>query len=452
MQRARGVFATAGIALTLVAARVGAQAVTLPTIRANKTPERELLTQMVTAMREPANQPSKLRTRDDTLQFKCAMGSIALTPYTSDEVKDAGRAGESAIAAERAFRSANKASVPAAANDTVGFGQVRRSGFARSLNAVATKPTIRMPDGLAEILDWIPPACVLQSDMTQDAVHDLVEPYRAAEKDKPKTARLDSLERVASANVVQRELRERRLFSVRSHDDAVAFWKQPSASALNIGAISGGGDQGATYVELASRFLKAVRFSFSTVMATGKDSAATTPAATTKPTDAAKIDTTASGSTITRFLNGGGLLNVAAAYPLVHLGKPNGAADFVGLLAPRGGVTLPVLGANHRDTTLMYDAGAEFVFKSIDDLGGLGVYFQTRVGFAGGSPTFMRLIGDADQHHTGYQTVTGGITIDDRFVVTLSRTVSGPRSLQQTGWQVGVSLSRSASSPATGSP
>jgi len=111
-----------------------------------------------------------------------------------------------------------------------------------------------------------------------------------------------------------------------------------------------------------------------------------------------------------------------------------------------------VLGANHRDTTLMYDAGAEFVFKSIDDLGGLGVYFQTRVGFAGGSPTFMRLIGDADQHHTGYQTVTGGITIDDRFVVTLSRTVSGPRSLQQTGWQVGVSLSRSASSPATGSP
>jgi hypothetical protein len=297
---------------------------------------------------------------------------------------------------------------------------------------------------LAEILDWIPDSCGSPPELTEDGVHQIVEPYREAETDNVKSARLDSLERVASANVVQRELRERRVRPIRSHDDAVEFWQQPSGSTLNLGAISGGGAQGATYTELGTRILHAFRFSFSAVIASGRDSIPS------KAGDATKEDSSANGATISRFLNGGGLLNVGVAYPLAHLGTPNGSGDFLGIFAPRFGGTLPVLGASARDTTLVYDVGTEFVFKSVDKLGGIGLYVQTRLAYAGGSPTFMRLIGDADHRHTGYQTVTAGFTVDDRFIISMSKTVSGPRSLQQTGWQVGVSLSRGPSSPAGG--
>ncbi len=446
MKRARGVLAVAGIALTLVAARLGAQAVTLPTIRSTKSAERDLLTQMVKAMQEGASQPSRLRTADDSLWFKCQLGQIALTSFTKRELALARGFGDSVVTATQLV--ADKLFPGKSVRDTAVERRVKNAGFARSMEKeIPARSSAPMPDGLAEVLDRIPAACPNLPELTQDGVHQIVESYREFEADNTKRARLDSLERVAGANVVQRELRERRIRPVRSHDDAVEFWQQPSGSTLNIGAISGGNEEGATYTELGSRILHAFRFSFSAVIASGKDSGS----AGAKPGDATKEDSSANGATISRFLNGGGLLNVGVAYPLVHLGKPNGSADFMGLFAPRFGGTLPVLGASGRDTTLVYDLGTEFMFKSIDQLGGIGLYFQTRLGYAGGSPTFMRLIGDGDNRHTGYQTVTAGFTVDDRFIISMSKTVSGPRSLQQTGWQVGVSLARSASSPAGGS-
>lgn len=445
MKRARGVLAVAGTALTLVAARAGAQAVTLPTIRTTKSPEMELLTQMLRAMREPANQPSRLKTADDTLLFKCQMGEIALTPFTKREIDRARGFGDSVSTATQLV-AANLSPTKKVPADSASARRVKNAGIVTSLKKIAPpKASALMPDGLADVLDWIPANCGIAPELTESGVHQIVEPYREFENDKSKGQRLDSLERVASANVVQRELRERSFRPVRSHDDAVEFWQQPSGSTLNIGAISGGNEQGATYTELGSRILHAFRFSFSAVIASGKDST------TSKVGDATKEDSSANGATISRFLNGGGLVNVGVAYPLAHLGTSNGSADFLGIFAPRFGGTLPVLGASGRDTTLVYDLGTEFMFKSLDKLGGLGLYFQTRLGYAGGSPTFMRLIGDGANRHTGYQTVTAGFTIDDRFIVSMSKTVSGPRSLQQTGWQVGVSLARGASSPAGGS-
>jgi hypothetical protein len=442
MKRARGVLAVAGFAVTL-GARVGAQAVTLPTIRTSKTPEMELLTQTVKAMQEAANQPSRLRTADDSLWFKCQLGQIALTPFTKRELTRARGFGDSVVTATQL--AADRLFPGKSVRDTAVERRVKNAGFVRSIkNEIPARPSVTMPDGLADVLDRIPVGCPNLPELTQDGVHQIVEPYREAEADNTKRARLDSLEQVASANVVQRELRERRIRPIRSHDDAVEFWQQPSGSTLNIGAISGGNNEGATYTELGSRILHAFRFSFSAVIASGKDSTSS------KPGDATKEDSSANGATISRFLNGGGLLNVGVAYPLAHLGTSTGSADFLGIFAPRFGGTLPVLGASGRDTTLVYDLGTEFMFKSLDKLGGLGLYFQTRLGYAGGSPTFMRLIGDGENRHTGYQTVTAGFTVDDRFIISMSKTVSGPRSLQQTGWQVGVSLARGASSPAGG--
>jgi len=432
---------------------VGAQAVTLPTIRASKTPEVTLLDQFIRAMQQPGNQPALVAEHPtDGTKYKCDLVALAITPYTRREVDRARAFAESAASLTGPQDSAKLRDLTTKAGLTPATAQrgtvSKRSLFAEFLTNV--KPTRKHanlpPDGLAEILEQAPASCNLFIELGQDDVHAIIAPYVEAETSSVERGRLDSLERVARANVIQRQLRDRNWSPARSHDEATAFWKQPGASSLNIGAISGGGDQGATYTELTSRFLHAVRVSFSAVIASGKDS---TPAARTGAGSgsaaSAKSDSGANGTAISRFLNGGGLLNVAAAYPLVHYGQSNGAADFLGIIAPRFGGTLPVLGASQRDTTLMYDAGSEFMFKSADAVGGVGIYFQTRIGYAGGSPNFMRLIGDGGRHRTGYQTVTGGISLDDRFLVTMSRTVSGPHSLQQTGWQIGVSLARGGS-------
>lgn len=445
------------VAALVLGTKIRAQAVILPTIRANKTPEVTLLNQMIRLMQQPESKPRRLVLHPgDTTKFGCDLGALALTPYTRREIEAARKNADSAIAFARARdfasyrRLTSRMMLPSVDRDSV--VQLRNSLIGDFLTThLSKRGSMRInPDGLAEILASVPVACGDLSESGQVDVRRIVRPYLADETDINKHQRLDSLERVGVANVIQRELRDRNWFAARSHDEATAFWRQPAASALNIGAISGGGDQGATYTELTSRFLHALRLSFNTVIASGKDSTLPSGGAST-PTkaDATKSDTGASGTAISRFLNGGGLLNVAAAYPVIHYGQSDGSADFLGVFAPRFGGTLPVLGASQRDTTLMYDAGGEFMFKSADAIGGVGLYFQTRIGWAGGSPSFMRLIGDGGRQRTGYQTVTGGIALDDRFLVTMSRTVSGPHSLQATGWQLGVSLARSAASPTT---
>jgi hypothetical protein len=274
--------------------------------------------------------------------------------------------------------------------------------------------------------------------------------YLDVETDVARSALLDTLGRVALANVIERELRERHWFPVQSHDQAMLFWKQPAASSLNIGAVSGSADQGATFTELTSRFLQPLRISINTVIASGKDStvqAQTTPGTST----AAPVDTGASATAISRFLNGGGLLNIAMSFPFVHYGLSNGAADFIGVIAPRVGGTLPVLGASARDTTMMYDAGPEFFFKSGDYIDGIGVFFQSRIALAGGTSRFMSLIGDANRSRTWYQTLSAGLSLDDKYLITLNRAVSGPHAIQR-GWQVGITLARAASASTVSSP
>jgi len=432
---------------TLAAGRAWAQTVTLPTIRATKTPEMALLEQMIAYLKTPNGKPKLAVDAKDTTRFACDLATLAITPYTRKELTTAQDAEtDSTKKRMELVDSAKKANVAIETLAPRRVSQKLNQVRATSLETVPRKRSdVNVPDGLAAILTAAPASCDLAHEVLEPTIHQIILAYTAVETNAAIKSHLDSLELVARANTIRRDLRERHWFPVKSHDDATAFWRQPSASSLNIGAISGSGDQGATFTELTSRFLHAARLSFNTVIASTKDSSAASASsskATTKP------DTATSSSTVSRFLNGGGLLNLAVAYPMVHFGEANGSADFLGVLAPRFGATLPVLGASQRDTTLMYDAGSEFMFKSADFVDGVGVFIQSRIGVAGGSPKFMGLIGDADKHRTGYQTVTGGISLDDRFLITLSRTVSGPHALQNTGWQIGVSLARSASTPA----
>lgn len=427
MNRSRAAWSL--IMLAAAAPRANAQAVTLPTIRASKTPEMTLLDQMIRTMQSPAGRPPSVKTATEIEQFNCALAKLALSPYSQPEVS-------SADAVAKADSAAGGSKEGARAT-ILGRFMPKKHGAEE------------LPDGLVDVLRGAPPNCDLTNAVSQSDVRHALDRYTRLETDRDAHARLDSLERVAAANVIRRDLRLRHWFPARSDDEAAAFWRQPAAASLNIGAISGSNNEGATFTELTSRFLHVFRMSFNTVIASGKHSAASTVA--TNPSTAAKTDSGPSASTISRFLNGGGLLNIATAYPIVHYGRSSGAADLLAVVAPRFGATLPVLGVSQRDTTLMYDLGTEVVFKSSDYSDGVGVFLQTRLGYAGGSPRFMRLIGDAGVRRTGYQTVTGGVSLDGRFLIALSRTVAGPHSLQGTGWQIGVSLARGGSSELGGS-
>ena len=465
------------LALLLAAGRLPGQSVTLPVIRSSKTPEMTLLDHTLKDVRTIVKDSGLTRTGKDTAKLdtlNCALARIALSPYSSEAIssaeayarKGSGRPTTAAVQAE-----ARDTLVVAQAGTPTGsllrlYGPRKRdtkdrADLVQGLRADprAKRQVAHVSPDVEEIIRGAPATCELGASPSQQDIQNIVSYYADVEQNAETKAELDSLEQVALANAIQRDLRDRRLVPVRSYDEAIAFWRQPSTSALNIGTISGAHDQGTTFTELSSWFLHAVRFSLSTVISTSKDSSGTgatgaTGAATTSksapgsvsraaeatPTQAA--DTGTSSSTIDRFLNGGGLLNVAAAYPLVHTGDDNGAIDFIALFAPRVGFTVPALGVTARDTTLMFDSGAEFSLKSLDDLGGIGVFAQTRLAMAGGSPKFMTLIGDPSHRKTGYQTISFGLSLDSKYLVTLNRTVSGPHTLM-TGWQIGVTMTRS---------
>lgn len=430
------------------AATASCQTVTLPIMRSGKSIEVTMLRHALLDVERDADSLAIIKggalSRDS---LRCDLAQLSLAPYTLKELREAldSAAVRTRAKSDTAATKAAPAPVTADERTRATRDTSARSLFGRELALLGRRrgrrPADETQQGLSELMQKAPDGCRLDVPPSESYVRVTVERYLDSEKDVERRARLDSLGRIALANVIQAKLRERHFVPVKTHDQALAFWKQSSSSTLNVGAIGGSGDLGTAFTELTSRFLHPVRLSINAVIAAAKDSA--TNASTTPSTTS---DTGKSESAIARFLNGGGLINLAAAWPWVHVGSASGAGDLIGLLSSRVGATLPVLGASARDTTLMYDAGADFFLKSADYADHIGVYVQSRAGFAGGSQRFMASIGEPDRKHTWYQTVSLGLSLDEKYLITFSRTVSGPHSLQ-TGWQIGTTLARSAALP-----
>jgi hypothetical protein len=274
----------------------------------------------------------------------------------------------------------------------------------------------------------------------------LLESLREEEADRERAGILDTLSMVARAAVVERKLRARVFAPVGSREQAMAFWRQPGFSTLNVGAVSGTSRSGAAFTELASPFLHAVRVSVNAVLSAEKEEGAAEGPADGQA-GAAQAEEPTSESTINRFVNGGGLLNVAFAWPAAHFNVPNGAFSAMVLAVPRFGATVPALGANQRDSTLLYDLGTEVHLKSVDMVDGVGVFFQTRLARAGGSGKFGELLGvERGRNHFEYATLSTGLFFGNRYLITASRTLLGPETLRELGWQVGVTAMRAPAS------
>jgi hypothetical protein len=274
-------------------------------------------------------------------------------------------------------------------------------------------------------------------DVDEYETGELLRRLRLQETDPQVRAQLDTLSMVARAVVIQRKLRTRRFFPVRSREQAIVFWRQPGFSTLNIGFVAGTGGQGVAYTELASPIMHFVRISVNTVLAAAEKDAEGPATAE----DEAGPDEAA----IMRFVNGGGLLNVAFSAPLFHLSLAEDKASILLLAHPRFGGTLPTLGASERDSTLVYDVGAELHLVTVDAAGAVGMFLMVRGGLAGGSGRFGDLLG-AETNHFGYTTLTAGLSLGNRYLINVGRTLLGPHSLQDRGWQLGLTALRGAAS------
>lgn len=276
---------------------------------------------------------------------------------------------------------------------------------------------------------------------------------------------LQTLQQVARLVVVRRKLRTRAFFPVRAHEQAREFWRQQGFSTLNIASFTSGGERGAAFTEFASPILHAVRLSLSGVLATGGSGTSTSGSGsgasggpTTTRGESQKGDKSpASEDALTRFVNGGGLVNAAGAWPVWHYvtrtaSEPNGAFAGTLLLTQRVGATLPrVDGAPRDSSTLMSDSGLEIHLRSTDfgvgAGGGVGAFAQLRLAYAAGSDRFGDQLGIANQADDfGYVSVTYGLFFAGRYLVTAGRIVAGPPTLRGLGWQIGLTAVRQGTS------
>jgi hypothetical protein len=279
----------------------------------------------------------------------------------------------------------------------------------------------------------------------------LVEPIKQIETDDLLRQRLDTLARTARLVVIERKLTHRWLMPVHSREQAAVFWQQQGASPLNIGSITGSGNSGASFTELASPLLHAVRLSVNTVVATAKESDASSAAsagtggsASRAPNGAAPAAASPPSETaVERFANGGGLLNLAFAWPALHYGTETGSFDYMVLLVPRIGATVPAVGGVARDSTLFADGGVELHLRSTDVVDGVGLFFQVRGATAGGTSKFGDLLGTTNgRDYFAYTNVAGGLLLGGKYLITGGRTLTGPKPLRKLGWQVGVTVVR----------
>lgn len=392
--------------VSTVPTMIAAQAVTLPSIRATgPTPEVALLQRMVAQIGRVYSDSSRTPLRS---QADAALNRLALSPVSEAEIE-----------------ALNDSDLSTAQKDSI----LRRY-----------YPDEREAQRFVEYQRHLASTRVADraDDVDEYETGELVRRLRVSERDPEIAAQLDTLAMVARAVVIQRKLRTRTIFPVRSREQALVFWRQPGFSTLNIGFVAGTGGQGVAYTELASPFLHFVRISVNTVLAATEEQA--------EASAAAQNDPGPDEAAMMRFVNGGGLVNIAFSTPLYHRSLAENKLSMMVLAHPRFGGTLPALGASERDSTLVYDAGAELHIVAVDQVGGVGMFMMVRSGVAGGSGRFGELLG-AENNHFAYTTLTAGLSLGNRYLINVGRTLQGPDALRDRGWQLGLTALRGPAGP-----
>ncbi len=309
-----------------------------------------------------------------------------------------------------------------------------------------TVTTARPPasdSGGCNVIDRMSGALRIRSEVTERETGAL--PTLMAEgRSEALRARLDSLGRVARLVVIERKLR-RGLVPVHSSEQARVFWRQRGLSPLNMGALTGNGSAGAAFTELAAPLLHAVRLSLNTVLSSSNKTAEkSTASASRTGAAAAETETTGDETELTRFLNGGGQLNIGASLPLLFTGRRDGAISLMVLAAPRVGATVGALGAFNQDKSAFVDPAVEIHIGSTDAVEHVGFFTQTRSGYASGGSKFGEALGVGAKSGFAYTNFAAGLIFGDRYLLTGGRTISGPAAMRNLGWQVGVTVIRGA--------
>ena len=263
-------------------------------------------------------------------------------------------------------------------------------------------------------------------------------------------AAMDTLTGAATAVIVRRKLLTRWLLPVRGREQAVTFWRQAGASPLNVGGISGSRKNGTVFTELSAPIVKALRMSVNVVLASEETEPETpaTPApsariAATQAVAAARADEEPAQKNLQRFLNGGGLLNIGLAAPLVNLLRDSDGNGALLLVTSRLAGNAPVLGATaDEDATLSVEFGTELHARLMDTESGAGVFARLGAAVAHGSSAYLRTIGITNGRPVGYATALLGFNFGTSYVVTVSKPIGGPKILRRSPVQVGLTLMR----------
>jgi hypothetical protein len=249
---------------------------------------------------------------------------------------------------------------------------------------------------------------------------------------------IDTLTRLAVALIIFRKFDERDgLFPVHSHAQAEVFWGQRGFAPLNVGVVAASPAGGVAYTEIASPIVQFLRMSLGAVVAqnTDKNLAGLTGA------DLAKARDDVQKAALQQFLSGGGLVNLAAAWPAFHGPGEGRERALTLLLVPRLGFTAPKVGTLKDSTALALDNGVELHAKLLDLLSAAGLTGQIRWGYAVGSRGWGEPLGLARNRLT-YATAGFGFAFTRQYQVTFSRMVAGPKSLRRPSWTIGLTTVR----------
>ena len=250
---------------------------------------------------------------------------------------------------------------------------------------------------------------------------------------------IDDLTQLAVALVIFRKIEDRRgWFPVGDRAQAEIFWGQRGFAPLNVGAVAVNPSGGVAYTELAAPMLQSFRLSLSAVVTQGSVDS------TFGLTGQALRDAQdrSHRAALQRFLTGGGLVNLAAAYPITHHG-PHQAREIAvtSLFVPRLGFTAPKLGTGQDTSTLVFDPGFELHGKVLDLAGAVGVTGQLRYGVAIGTRGWGRTVGLAHDK-TGYATAGFGFVFASQYQLTFARPIAGPKPMRNPQWTVGLTAVR----------
>jgi hypothetical protein len=112
------------------------------------------------------------------------------------------------------------------------------------------------------------------------------------------------------------------------------------------------------------------------------------------------------------------------------------------LAAPRLSTTVGALGALTNANSAFVDPALEIHIGSSDAIEHVGFFTQARSGYASGGAKFgeaFRLDGKTGFAYTNF---AAGFIFGGRYLLTGGRTLIGPASLRNMGWQVGVTVLR----------